>query len=340
MAVVSPTDQLGRPLGSLRVSVTDRCNLRCSYCLPAELFDAAFRFLPRDEILSYEEITDIAAAFVDLGVRSIRITGGEPLLRKDLPVLVANLRGLEPSLDLALTTNGLALGSLATALHAAGLDRVNVSLDALDPDMASAVAGRPVDPQVIWDNILAARACGLRVKVNTVLQQGVNDTAALPIAARCRAEGITLRFIEYMDVGQSNEWQQQGVVAGARVRDQIDARWPLEPVPDPAAADTARRYRYRDGAGEIGLINAITEPFCGGCDRARLSAAGTLYTCLFASEGVSVKDWLRVEHIDRVELRQRLGRLWGERVDRYSELRTAETSGQRSGRPEMWTVGG
>jgi cyclic pyranopterin phosphate synthase len=335
-----PVDRLQRPLGTLRVSVTDRCNLRCQYCLPAELFGPDFAFLPKKEILSYEEITVLCASFVDLGVRRIRITGGEPLLRKDLPVLISQLRNLHPDLELSLTTNAGRLKELATPLKEAGLHRVNVSMDAVDPQVASAMADRSVDPERTWASVLHARDLGLSPKINTVLKRSVNRDQVLPLAERCRGAGIPLRFIEYMDVGQSNGWNLEEVVTGREVRDKIDSMWPLEPATDQAFQETARRFRYRDGFGEVGFINSISEPFCCGCDRARISAEGMFYTCLFADKGVSLKQWLREDSLGPDDLRERIAGIWGRREDRYSEKRTEASPKLTNGRPEMWTVGG
>jgi cyclic pyranopterin phosphate synthase len=335
-----PTDRLNRPLGTLRISVTDRCNLRCQYCLPAELFGPDFAFLPKSEILSYEEITRLCSVFVDLGVRRIRITGGEPLLRRDLPVLISQLRRLHPELDLSLTTNGGRLGKLAGALKEAGLNRVNVSMDAIDAEVASRMADRPVDPDDTWRNVLLARDIGLSPKINTVLKQSVNRDQVVPLASRCREAGIPLRFIEYMDVGRSNGWNMEEVVTGREVFEQLSAIWPLERAGGQSTHETARRFRYRDGCGEVGFINSISEPFCRGCDRARISAEGMLYTCLFADKGVSLKEMLREQRLDEAALRERIARLWGRRTDRYSEERTEASAELRGTRPEMWTIGG
>lgn len=335
-----PVDSLGRPLGTLRISVTDRCNLRCQYCLPKEIFGPDFAFLPKQEILSYEEITRLSSIFVDLGVRRIRITGGEPLLRKDLPVLISQLRGLHPDLDLSLTTNGGRLGELASRLKEAGLSRVNVSMDAVDPDIAGRLADRPVDPLRTWQNVLVAKSHGLSPKINTVLKRSVNRDQVLPLARLCREVGIPLRFIEYMDVGRSNDWNLEEVVTGREVLEELASEWPLDPVDGQSSRDTARRFRYRDGAGETGFINSISEPFCRGCDRARISAEGTLYTCLFADTGISLKEMLRKQQLDDAALGERIARLWGRRADRYSEERTEASAALPSSRPEMWTIGG
>ncbi|MGA1238553.1 MAG: GTP 3',8-cyclase MoaA, partial [Limisphaerales bacterium] len=321
MSVLRPIDLLGRRLSTLRISVTDRCNLRCQYCMPAELLGREVAFLPRDQILSFEELTRVSAAFVLLGVGKLRVTGGEPLLRRDLPLLVSLLRGLGEHLDLAITTNGTGLDRLAPSLREAGLNRVTVSLDALDATVGSRMAGRPVDPGRTWAALLKARDLGLAIKVNSVIRRDINDDQVLLLASRCREEGIPLRFIEYMDVGNSNGWLREQVVTGDAIRMRISACWRLEPVTEPLASSTARRFRYVDGAGEVGFINSITEPFCRGCDRARVSAEGTLYTCLFAGQGVSLKKWLRTEKVGVAELADRLADVWVHRRDRYSEER-------------------
>ncbi|MEX0324954.1 MAG: GTP 3',8-cyclase MoaA [Puniceicoccaceae bacterium] len=338
MASHPPVDTLGRALQSLRISVTDRCNLRCQYCMPAEIYGKDFAFLPRSEILAFEELQTVAAAFVNLGVRQIRVTGGEPLLRKDIAVLIGQLRELGPEIDLSLTTNGTRLGQLAAPLQEAGLDRINVSLDSLDPQTASSLAGRPVEPERVWQNLLLARETGLSMKVNCVIKRGLNEEAAIPLAERCRNEGIPLRFIEFMDVGITNEWQKRDVVTGREILDQLSDKWPLLPVSDQSITETARRYRYKDGAGEVGFINSISEPFCRGCNRARISADGTLYTCLFASTGWPVKRWIREDALAGKDLVNRIAACWGKREDRYSELRGARVD--TSKRPEMWTLGG
>ena len=340
MPIQPPADSLGRVLNALRISVTDRCNLRCQYCMPQSLYGDDYPFMPRSQILSFEEIRAIASAFVSLGVQSLRITGGEPLLRKNLHVLIGQLRALGDSLDLALTTNATSLDRFARPFLDAGLDRVNVSLDALDSQIASEIGGRKVDPESIWRNVMHARDIGLRVKVNTVLKRGVNDDQAVLLAERCRSEGVALRFIEYMDVGQSNNWEQEHVVQGREVFARLHEKWPLVPVSDQSLRETARRFKYADGAAEVGFINSVSEPFCRGCGRARISADGTLYTCLFASSGVSLKNWIREEGLSHDELCLRLASHWGRRDDRYSELRGEENSGPSAGRQEMWTIGG
>lgn len=334
------TDVFGRPLRTLRLSITDRCNLRCRYCMPAEVYGPDFTFLPRSEVLTYEEMASLVRAFTTVGVRRVRITGGEPLLRRDLSSLVRLLAAIDPPLDLSLTTNGIRLGAMAAELREAGLRRINVSLDGLDPRVASDVAGRPVDPERIWEHILQARDFGLKVKVNAVLRPGLNESEALPLAQRCREAGLELRFIEYMDVGKTNGWQPEDVVTGAKILAALSRQWKLVPAPDPDPHETARRYVYTDKALEVGFINSISEPFCGGCDRARISASGTLYTCLFADTGVSLKAWLREEGLGEAAIAERLARHWGQRTDRYSELREAGGAVKPAQRPEMWSLGG
>lgn len=333
-------DRFDRPLEVLRISVTDRCNLRCQYCMPAELFGPGFRFLPRSEVLSFEEIRLLAGIFAGMGVRRFRITGGEPLLRRDIQVLVSQLRSISPEIDIALTTNGSRLRPLVAELSKAGLNRVNVSMDAVDPAVASRLAGREVDPGATWAAVLAARDAGLVTKVNAVIKRGLNEDQILPLAARCREAGIPLRFIEYMDVGTANDWAADKVVTGRAIHDLLHARWPLQPAPDPQPGETARRFLYRDNGSQVGFINSVSEPFCRGCNRARISAEGMLYTCLFSSTGTSLKAWLRDENLSPEAIAARLHALWGRRADRYSEERAQQSATAARKRPEMWTVGG
>jgi cyclic pyranopterin phosphate synthase len=317
-------DRLGRPLETLRISITDRCNFRCVYCMPKEVYGRDYAFLERRELLSFEEIERVVAVFAGLGVRTVRITGGEPLVRRDVEQLVERLAAI-PGIELALTTNGTLLAAKAEALARAGLDRVTVSLDSLDDktfgalnDVAAPVAG-------VLEGIEAAAAAGLPVKVNAVVKRGVNDDAILPLAAHFRGTGHVLRFIEYMDVGHTNAWRLDDVVPSAEIVERIATVWPLEPVAPARADETARRWRYADGAGEIGIVASVTEPFCGGCSRARLSADGQLYTCLFALRGHDLRAPLRAG-VPNAELAGLLRGIWGARIDRYSELRTASTA--------------
>lgn len=334
-------DRLGRPLRDLRISVTDRCNLRCPYCMPREVYGAGFRFLPRHELLSFEEITRLVAALARDGLRRLRLTGGEPLLRRDLERLVEMLAAIDGIAEIALTTNGTLLADRARELREAGLSRVTVSLDALAEDVARRMSDARLEPVRVLAGIDAAIEAGLSpVKVNMVVRRGVNDRCVLEMAEHFRGHPATLRFIEYMDVGSTNGWREQDVLSGAEVRAAIAARWPLEPVPAARASEVARRYRYRDGAGEVGFIESVSRPFCGGCTRARLSADGHLYTCLFSSHGHDLRALLRAG-ADQGELRRRVGEIWSRRSDRYSEERSrASASPGRRAKVEMSYIGG
>jgi len=336
-------DRLGRPLRDLRISVTDRCNFRCTYCMPKEIFGADYAFLPRSEVLTFEEIDRIAGVFVELGVEKLRLTGGEPLVRRDLPVLVAMLAALRrpdgQPLDLTLTTNGSALRALAGRLADAGLQRVTVSLDSLDDATFSAMNGVDFPVAKVVDGIVAAREAGLGpIKVNMVVRRGINETSVLPMARWARDEGVTLRFIEYMDVGHTNGWRLDDVVPADELVATVDAAMPLEAVPPRYRGEVATRYRYRDGSGEIGLIASVTAPFCGDCTRARLSAEGRLYTCLFTGDGHDLRAIVRDPGASDADLRDAVAAIWRARDDRYSELRTEATSDLP--RIEMFAMGG
>jgi cyclic pyranopterin phosphate synthase len=320
---VSATDTLGRPLRDLRVSVTDRCNFRCVYCMPKEVFGRDYRFLERRELLSFEEIERLAYAFVAQGVGKIRITGGEPLVRRDLERLVERLAAI-PGLDLTLTTNGALLPQKAQALKDAGLSRITVSLDSLDDDVFRVMNDVDFPVQRVLEGIDAAAAAGLPVKVNMVVKRGVNEDSVLPMARAFRERGHILRFIEYMDVGRSNGWRLDDVVPAAEIAAAVDAELPIEPAEPNYRGEVARRWRYRDGGGEIGVIASVTQPFCGDCTRARLSAEGRLYTCLFGLRGHDLRALLRSGASDE-ELAEAIGRIWGRRADRYSEIRSANT---------------
>jgi cyclic pyranopterin phosphate synthase len=331
------TDRLGRPIRDLRISVTDRCNFRCVYCMPKEVFGRDHAFLPRSELLTFEEIERLARIFVAHGVHKVRITGGEPLLRRDLDRLVAKLAAID-SLDLTLTTNGALLGGKAGALADAGLSRVTVSLDSLDDAVFRAMNDVDFPVDRVLEGIEAAAAAGLApVKVNVVLKRGVNDDGILDLARHFRGTGHVLRFIEFMDVGHSNGWRLDDVVPAAEVVRLIDGEFPLEAVEPAYRGEVANRYRYRDGAGEIGVIASVTQPFCGDCTRARLSADGKLYTCLFAVRGHDLRALVRSGSSDE-ELSATIARIWGARDDRYSELRTAETADLA--KVEMSYIGG
>jgi GTP 3',8-cyclase len=332
------TDRLGRPVEDLRVSVTDRCNLRCTYCMPREVFGPDHAFLDREELLHFEELDRLLRVFVGLGVRKVRLTGGEPLLRRDLPDLVAKLAAIEGLEDLAMTTNGVLLPRFAEPLAAAGLHRVTVSLDALDDETFRAVADTPVPVAAVLAGIEAAVAAGLGpVKVNAVLQRGVNDHLVEDLAGWARDTGVTIRFIEFMDVGTTNNWVRDRVVPAAEVVRRLAARWPLEPVDPVRDGEVAARYRYLDGTGEVGVISSVTRPFCRTCTRARLSAVGELYTCLFAGAGHDLRALLRGGASD-ADLHDALAGIWGAREDRASELRAE--AGLTGPRVEMSYIGG
>ncbi|PXY28943.1 cyclic pyranopterin phosphate synthase [Prauserella coralliicola] len=330
-------DRLGRPLTDLRISVTDRCNFRCRYCMPRELFGADHAFLARSELLTFEEIARLAGVFRRGGVRKLRLTGGEPLLRGGLPDLVAMLAAVGGIEDLAMTSNGVLLPKFADVLARNGLHRVTVSLDALDEQTFRAMADTPLPLSAVLDGIAAARQAGLGVKVNTVVQRGVNDHQIEDLAAWARGEGVALRFIEYMDVGTTNGWVRDKVVPACEVRARIDALWPLEEVPPGVVGEVATRFRYRDGGGEIGIIASVTKPFCRTCTRARISATGELFTCLFAATGHDLRALVRGGRTDE-ELHAALARHWGGRADRASELRGEH--GLRGPRVEMSYIGG
>lgn len=331
-------DRLGRPLRDLRISVTDRCNFRCTYCMPKEIFGKDYEFLSRDLLLSFEEIERVARSFVRHGVGKIRLTGGEPLLRKGIEDLVARLAAIPGLDDLTLTTNGSLLARKAEALAAAGLRRVTVSLDSMDDTVFMAMndVGFPVEK--VLDGIDAAAAAGLDpVKVNMVVKRGVNDGSIVDMARHFRGTGHILRFIEYMDVGTTNGWRLDDVVPAGEIVARIDEVFPLEPAEPNYRGEVARRWRYRDGAGEIGVISSVTQPFCGDCSRVRLSAEGKLYTCLFAAKGTDLRALLR-DGADDAELDGVIAEVWGGRDDRYSEIRSSRTANLP--RVEMSYIGG
>jgi len=329
-----PQDGFGRPVHDLRLSVIEACNFRCPYCMPAERvpddygLDAASR-------LSFDETERLVRGFVRVGVRKLRITGGEPLLRKRLPELIARLAAIDGIEDIALTTNGSLLVSQARALRDAGLRRVTVSLDSLDPVRFAALSGGRGDLAEVLRGIEAASAAGFaRIKLNCVIQRGVNDDQALPLVAFARERGHTVRFIEYMDVGTCNDWALARVMPSAELRDAIHARWPLHPLGPQYRGEVATRYAFDDGVGEVGFVSSISEPFCGDCHRARVSADGKLYTCLFAGQGTDLRPWLD----DETDFVDRLSALWRARTDRYSELRGGFERPRK--RVEMFLVGG
>ena len=335
-------DVFGRPLRDLRISVTDRCNFRCRYCMPREVFGPDFAFLSREEILTFEEIARLAGFFAALGIRKLRLTGGEPTIRADLPTLVAQLKAAAPNLELALTTNGSLLQRLAQPLADAGLDRVTVSLDTLDDAIFRDMNDADVPVARVLDGIAAAAAAGLRpIKVNAVIQRGINDHTAVDLARHFQGSGHILRFIEYMDVGVTNGWLLDDVVPAAELIERIDAALPIEPIAAGYRGEVARRWRYRDGSGELGFISSVSAPFCGDCTRARLSADGSLYTCLFAALGTDLRTPLREDATDD-DLLDLLRRVWRVRDDRYSALRSAATPDLPDAGPriEMSYIGG
>jgi cyclic pyranopterin phosphate synthase len=330
-------DSLARPLHDLRISVTDRCNFRCTYCMPKDVFGPDHEFLPRSEVLSFEEITRLARIFKDHGVEKVRLTGGEPLLRRNLERLIEMLASLG-GLDLTLTTNGSLLARKARSLRDAGLQRVTVSLDSLDDEVFRAMNDVDFPVARVLEGIEAAAAAGLApIKINMVVQRGVNDHTIVAMARRFRGTGHIVRFIEFMDVGATNGWRMDDVVPSAEVVSRIGRELPLEPVDPNYYGEVAERWRYQDGSGEIGVISSVTQAFCRTCTRARVSTDGMLYTCLFATAGYDLRSLLRSGAPDR-DLHEAIGRIWRARGDRYSELRTAATASAR--KIEMSYIGG
>ncbi len=333
-----PVDQFKRPLRDLRISVTDRCNFRCAYCMPADVFHDTFQFLSHEQILRYEEITRLARIAVSLGVVKLRITGGEPLVRRDIVELVAQLTQISGVEDVAMTTNGFLLEKVAQPLRDAGLARVTVSLDSLDNDVFLKMNGGKADVAPVLAGIRAAERAGLTpIKINAVVQRGVNDHTIVDLARFCKDNGYILRFIEFMDVGTRNGWKLDQVVPAKEIIQRIDAELPLEPLESNYFGEVAERHRYRDGGGEIGVIASVTQPFCGTCTRLRLSADGSIYTCLFALRGVSLRDPLRAGATDD-ELAALLAGVWKKRTDRYSEIRGEQTAANK--KVEMYYIGG
>ena len=331
-------DTLNRPLRDLRISVTDRCNFRCTYCMPKEIFGRDFAFLPPGQLLRFEEITRLAKIAVGLGVEKVRLTGGEPLLRRDIETLVAQIAAIDGLRDLTLTTNGALLVRKAQALKDAGLNRVTVSLDSLDDRVFQSMNDVAFPVGRVLDGIAAASEVGLGpIKINMVVKRGVNEDSIVPMAKHFHQTGCILRFIEFMDVGATNGWQLNDVVPASEIVRRISAELPLTPITPNYPGEVARRFRYTDGGGEIGVITSVTQPFCGGCTRARLSAEGRLYTCLFATEGFDLRELLRGGATD-AEIANALGGVWSARTDRYSEIRTEETA--RRPKVEMSHIGG
>lgn len=333
------TDKLGRPLQDLRISVTDRCNFRCSYCMPKEIFGRDYQFMPKNELLSFEEIERLAKAFVQLGVNKIRLTGGEPLLRRDLPVLIERLVAIDGVEDIGLTTNASLLEHFAPKLKDAGLKRVNVSLDAVDDELFQSINDSGVSKERVLKGIKKAKDVGLGVKVNMVVKKGMNDQEIIPMAKFFKEQGITLRYIEFMDVGESNGWDFSKVVTKKEIFKQLSEQFELEPVDPSYLGEVAKRYRYAGTDTEVGFITSVSESFCSSCTRARIAADGKLYTCLFANEGFDFKQLLRSGSTDE-EVKQSITSIWGKREDRYSDLRTEETIKNNKGKIEMSYIGG
>lgn len=334
-------DRFKRPLRDLRISVTDRCNFRCRYCMPPEIFDKDFKFLPKPEVLTFEEITQIAQAFVRVaGIKKLRITGGEPLMRVDLEELIEMLNNLEGIEDIAMTTNGsLLLPARARKLKDAGLKRVTISLDSLDDEKFRYINGRNVGVQAVLDGIEAAKEAGLNVKVNMVVKRGMNEDDILPMARFFKDSGVILRFIEFMDVGNTNGWRLDHVVSKKEIFSIINKEMPIEPIDPNYKGEVADRFRYIGTDNEIGIISSVTDAFCSTCTRARLSADGKLITCLFASKGHDLRDFMRAGATEE-ELMDRIASIWGQRDDRYSEERLKNTDKQQIKKIEMSHIGG
>lgn len=331
-------DKFGRPLQDLRISVTDRCNFRCRYCMPREMFGKDFTFMPRKQLLSFEEIERIAKIFVQMGVRKIRLTGGEPLLRKDLPVLIGKLASIPELEDVALTTNASLLERMAWELKAAGLNRVNVSLDAIDDAVFAEINDSSYKTNTVLRGIDKAQEVGLGVKVNMVVKKGMNDNQVIPMATYFKERGITLRFIEFMDVGTTNAWDFSQVITKKELYDELSKHFSLEAVNSAYVGEVAKRYRYTGSATEVGFITSVSESFCSSCTRARIAADGKLYTCLFASDGLDLRSILRSETDDEA-IRSAVVCAWQKRDDRYSDERTEETAKNRK-KIEMSYIGG
>ena len=335
---MGPLDTLGRPVRDLRISVTDRCNFRCTYCMPKEVFGRDYEFLTREALLSFEEIERVARSFVRHGVRKLRLTGGEPLMRKGIDDLIARLAQIPDVEDLALTTNGASLGRKAQDLAAAGLHRVTVSLDSMDDTVFMAMNDVGFGVQTVLDGITAASEAGLApIKINMVVKRGVNDGSILDMAGNFKGSGHTLRFIEYMDVGTTNGWRLDDVVPAREIVEMLDQEFGIEPVDSSYRGEVAQRWRYRDGTGEVGVIASVSQPFCGDCTRARLSAEGVVYTCLFATGGTDLRQVLRAGASDEM-LDEVVSGLWMNRADRYSETRSSQTAGLQ--KVEMSYLGG
>lgn len=331
-------DKFNRPLRDLRISVIDRCNFRCQYCMPADLFGPDFAFLPKEELLTFEEIERIARIFIGLGVEKIRLTGGEPLLRKDIPVLVDRLASINGLRDIALTTNGVHLPKYAQGLKDAGLKRVNISLDTLNDELFGKINGRNVETKPVLKGIKAAQKAGLGIKINMVVKKGLNDSEIIPMAQFCKDEGLQLRYIEYMDVGSTNGWKMDDVITKKEIFYKLKEHFSLTSLYPDYYGEVAKRYKYDDNGVEVGFITSVSEAFCSTCTRSRLSANGQMFTCLFNGNGYDLRDFMRNGATDE-EIQNRISKVWSGRTDRYSEERTAETVANRK-KIEMSYIGG
>jgi len=329
MTINPVQDQFQRPIRDLRISVTDRCNFRCSYCMPKEVFGDDYAFLPKQELLSFEEIHRLTKVFVAMGVKKIRLTGGEPLMRRGLPELVGKILSVEGVEDIGLTTNGLLLGNQAQALYDAGLRRLNISLDALDPELFGKLNGRGIDPSHILKQIEFAQQVGFEIKVNMVVQKDVNEHEILPMTAYFKERGITLRFIEFMDVGNDNGWSFKKVVTKKQILEKLQSVYKLEPVDKDYYGEVAKRYRFEEGEGQVGFITSVSESFCSSCTRARLSSDGKFYTCLFATGHFDIRELIR-NGLNDEELLEKISAVWERRDDRYSDERTELTAKNRN----------
>ena len=338
MKSTSIYDTFNRPLRDLRISVTDRCNFRCPYCMPAEIFGDRYEFLPRADLLTFEEISRIVKIAVQLGVTKVRITGGEPLVRQNIEELVQMIAAVDGVEDLAMTTNAYLLSGYAQKLKKAGLHRITVSLDSLDDTVFQKMNGRGFSTARVLDGIKEAKEAGLQpIKINAVVQKGVNDHTVIELAEWCKNNGHIPRFIEYMDVGTLNDWKLQEVVPANEIVDLIGQRFPADPIGPTYQGEVAQRYRYRDGQGEFGVISSVSQPFCGDCSRMRLSPEGNAVTCLFAESGTDLRKWLRNGATDD-QIKQTIVGIWGTREDRYSEERSEETVKRK--KVEMYHIGG
>ena len=336
--MTSITDKFGRPMRDLRISVIDRCNFRCTYCMPKEIFGRDFKFMPREQLLSFEEIERLAQVFVDVGVKKIRLTGGEPLLRRDLPVLIEKISRIKDLEDIGLTTNGTLLEKMAQRLKDAGLHRVNISLDALDDNVFKSINDSGVGPARVLKGMEKAKEVGLEVKVNMVVKKGMNEKEIIPMATYFKEKGITLRYIEFMDVGETNGWDFRKVISKKEIFQELSHHFDLEPVEADYIGEVAKRYRYKGTNSEVGFITSVSESFCSSCTRARIAADGKMYTCLFAAEGFDFRELLRSGKSNE-EIKETITTIWNGRTDRYSDERTEESAKTKK-KIEMSYIGG